>query len=84
MASNLKDNHWTRDAACGFEKDFLSFDQAVVYNCKTICARCPVRQKCDEWVNEIDGHFVAGGKSRYDRLMDKWKRIEVERESNFR
>lgn len=84
MSENLKESHWTREAKCNFDTRFLSFDLDEVEKMKSLCSSCPVKQECIKWTEEIDGHFVSAGTSRYDRKVLQWKRIDDVNESNFR
>jgi hypothetical protein len=76
VADNLKDNHWTRDAKCKFDKKFLSFHIDDVREAKEICRTCTVQRECMMFAEEVDATFIAAGTSRYDRLVKRWKRVE--------
>lgn len=83
MAQNLKENHWTRDAKCGFSKELLTYHILEVEKAKAICKECPVQVECINWVAEIDGTFISAETSLYDRLLMQWKRIDDVNGNNF-
>lgn len=84
MSTNLAKNHWTKQAACKFDKKFLSFHIDAVNEAKEICESCEVQVECIIWTEEIDGCFISAGTSKYDRLLIQWNRVENIDETNFR
>lgn len=84
MSGNLKKVHWTKDAACKFDKNFTSFHIETVNECKKICGTCSVQVECILANAENDGSFVSAGLSKYDRLVLQWKRVDDVNESVFR
>jgi hypothetical protein len=83
MSQNLKENHWTKDAACNFDKKLLSFHIDDDAENKKRCRSCPVLKDCEKWIGEFETFIFAAGKSRYDRLLGSWGRVDRLDESNF-
>lgn len=82
--ANLRNIHWTRDALC---KDldlrlFSSYDPKNVIKAKLVCKDCTVQKECLAFSHDIN--CVSAGTSRYDRLVLLWRRVNSERQSNWK
>jgi hypothetical protein len=75
---------WYSSALCKDEeaKVFMSHDPEGIAKAKSICRDCTVKVQCKKQYFFID--CVAGGTTLYERLVESWKRIEDETESNWR
>lgn len=86
MSNKLQDISWVKQASC-LKTDvmesrvFFSFHPLHIIDAKGICRKCPVKGPCAKKYG--DSLFVVAGKTKYERLLEKWHRISSPDEDNF-